>query len=80
MGEIDERSVSGEGSLAASTLVVSSAIDAGADNTRHKDVLELASRVADWQLERMGATHGVTKFAEETATHGAGSKAHSGWV
>ena len=32
-----------------------------------KDVLKLASRVADWQLERMGATHGVTKYAEETA-------------
>jgi rhamnogalacturonyl hydrolase YesR len=39
----------------------------GADHTSRKDVLKLASRVADWQLERMGATHGVTRFAEETA-------------
>ena len=39
----------------------------GAEITSRKDVLRLASRVADWQLERMGATHGVTKFAEETA-------------
>ena len=51
--------------LAASVVALSS-IAAGADNTRNKEVLELASRVADWQLERMGATHGVTKFAEET--------------
>ena len=40
---------------------------AGADSTSRKEVLKLASRVADWQLERMGATHGVTKYAEETA-------------
>ena len=39
----------------------------GSDATSRKNVLELASRVADWQLERLGATHGVTKFAEETA-------------
>jgi rhamnogalacturonyl hydrolase YesR len=42
-------------------------IAAVADSTSRKDVLKLASRTADWQLERMGATHGVTKFAEETA-------------
>jgi rhamnogalacturonyl hydrolase YesR len=54
------------GILAASALVVSSAVAAGTDN-KQKDVLALASRVADWQLERMGATHGVTRFAEETA-------------
>ena len=35
--------------------------------SRKSEVLALASRVADWQLERMGATHGVTKFAAETA-------------
>ena len=39
----------------------------GAEETSRDDVLELASRVADWQLARMGATHGVTRFAEETA-------------
>jgi rhamnogalacturonyl hydrolase YesR len=32
-----------------------------------KDVLEIASRVADWQLARLGETQGVTKYAEETA-------------
>jgi len=40
---------------------------AGAEAAAPKDVLEVASRVADWQLERLGATHGVSKFAEETA-------------
>jgi rhamnogalacturonyl hydrolase YesR len=35
--------------------------------SRKSEVLALASRVADWQLERMGATHGVTRYAEETA-------------
>ena len=39
----------------------------GAEETSRDDVLELASRVADWQLARMGATQGVTRFAEETA-------------
>lgn len=40
---------------------------AGADATSRKEVLGLASRVADWQLARLGATHGVTTHAEETA-------------
>ena len=31
-----------------------------AESHSRKDVLKLAARVADWQLERMGATHGVT--------------------
>src|SRR4029079_4451505 len=39
----------------------------GAEATSRKTVLKLASRVADWQLEHMGATHGVTRFAEATA-------------
>lgn len=60
--------VSWRGFLGASALVLSSmSIAAVADSTSRKDVLKLASRTADWQLERMGATHGVTKFAEETA-------------
>jgi len=49
--------------LALTTTIASS----GAEATSRKNVLKLASRVADWQLERMGATHGVTRFAEETA-------------
>jgi rhamnogalacturonyl hydrolase YesR len=40
---------------------------ADADMTSRKDVLRIAGRVADWQLARLGATHGVSKFAEETA-------------
>ena len=44
-----------------------SVTSSGADVNSRKDVLKLASRVADWQLDRMGATHGVTRFAEETA-------------
>ena len=60
--------VSWRGLLGASALVLSSmTFAAGADSTSRKEVLKLASRVADWQLERMGATHGVTKYAEETA-------------
>ena len=60
--------VSWRGFLGASALVLSSmSIAAVADSTSRKDVLKLASRTADWQLERMGATHGVTRFAEETA-------------
>jgi len=43
------------------------AMAAVTESTPRKDVLKVASRVADWQLERMGATHGVTKYAEETA-------------
>jgi rhamnogalacturonyl hydrolase YesR len=54
--------------LALSALVLSSiSMAAGAESSSRKDVLEIGARVADWQLERMGATHGVTKYAEETA-------------
>ena len=49
--------------LALTTSVASLA----AEHASRKDVLKLASRVADWQLEHMGNTQGVTKFAEETA-------------
>ena len=60
--------VSWRGFLCASALILSSAsIAAGTESTARKDVLKIAARVADWQLERMGATHGVTKYAEETA-------------
>jgi rhamnogalacturonyl hydrolase YesR len=56
------------GAFFALAFAVSAAsMAADADVTSRKEVLKLASRVADWQLERMGATHGVTKFAEETA-------------
>ncbi|HEU4780561.1 MAG TPA: glycoside hydrolase family 88 protein [Steroidobacteraceae bacterium] len=51
--------------LALSLSVASTG--AGTDASSRKDVLKLASRVADWQLVRLGATHGVTKHAEETA-------------
>jgi rhamnogalacturonyl hydrolase YesR len=51
--------------LALSLSTVSLA--ATSDTHSRRDVLKLASRVADWQLDRMGATHGVTKYAEETA-------------
>src|SRR4051794_25753345 len=40
---------------------------AARDESQRKNVLELASRVANWQLAHMGATSGVTRFAEETA-------------
>jgi len=60
--------VSWHGVLCACALVLASASSAAeTPNTSRKDVLKLAARVADWQLERMGATHGVTKYAEETA-------------
>jgi rhamnogalacturonyl hydrolase YesR len=54
------------GALFALAFTVSVATP-GAEVVSRKDVLKLASRVADWQLDRMGATHGVTRFAEETA-------------
>ena len=54
--------------LCASALALASiSIAAGAESHSRKEVLKLGARVADWQLERMGATHGVTKYAEETA-------------
>jgi rhamnogalacturonyl hydrolase YesR len=34
--------------------------------TSRKDVLKLAARVADWQLQRMGATQGISSHLEET--------------
>ena len=39
---------------------------AGTAAPARKDVLKLASRVADWQLKRLGSADGVTKYAEET--------------
>src|SRR6187431_2292305 len=58
--------LSWRGALCALAFTMSVA-SLGAEITSRKDVLKLASRVADWQLDRMGATHGVTKYAEETA-------------
>ena len=60
------KKLSWRGALLALALTTSISAH-GAEVASRKDVLKLASRVADWQLERMGATHGVTKFAEETA-------------
>ncbi len=60
--------LSWRGALCALALAGSAAsIAAEADVTSRKEVLKLAARVADWQLARLGATHGVTRFAEETA-------------
>src|SRR4051812_18869730 len=39
---------------------------AGDPATSRRSVLALASRVADWQLDKLGTTHGITKYAEET--------------
>jgi len=60
------KKLSWRGALLALALTTSISAH-GAEVASRKDVLKLASRTADWQLERMGATHGVTKFAEETA-------------
>jgi rhamnogalacturonyl hydrolase YesR len=60
------KKLSWRGALCALALTMSVA-SLGAEITSRKDVLKLASRVAHWQLDRMGATHGVTKYAEETA-------------
>ena len=60
------KNLSWHGALLALALTTSISAH-GAEVASRKDVLKLASRTADWQLERMGATHGVTKFAEETA-------------
>jgi rhamnogalacturonyl hydrolase YesR len=49
---------------AAMLSVVAGAAETSASR---KDVLNLAARVADWQLERMGETEGVSSHAEETA-------------
>jgi len=48
--------------LAVSALTLA----AGTDAPTRKSVLKVASRVADWQLERLGAAHGVSKYVEET--------------
>lgn len=62
------KKLSWHGVLYALALATSTASMAdAADVSSRKDVLKLGSRVADWQLARMGATHGVTKYAEETA-------------
>jgi rhamnogalacturonyl hydrolase YesR len=47
-------------------LITSASMAASADANSRKNVLKLASRVADWQLDRLGAAHGVTRYAEET--------------
>jgi rhamnogalacturonyl hydrolase YesR len=60
------RTLSWRGVVLALALITSIA-SPGAEPSSRKEVLKLGSRVADWQLERMGATQGVTRFAEETA-------------
>jgi rhamnogalacturonyl hydrolase YesR len=50
--------------LACSLSLVTMA--AGTQPPARKDVLKIASRVADWQLKRLGSADGVSKFAEET--------------
>ena len=52
---------------AVAALVLSSAAGAADTQPSRKEVLALASRVADWQLARMGATEGVSSHLEETA-------------
>ena len=60
--------VSSRGVLCFSALVLSSiSIAAGAESNARKGALEIGARVADWQLERMGKTSGISSFAEETA-------------
>jgi len=48
--------------LCLSTLTLA----AGNQVPTRKDVLRIAARVADWQLDKLGTAHGVTKYAEET--------------
>jgi rhamnogalacturonyl hydrolase YesR len=55
------------GVLIALALALSAVAGAADAQTSRKGVLKVASRVADWQLARLGGTQGVTKFAEETA-------------
>jgi rhamnogalacturonyl hydrolase YesR len=50
--------------LLATLVGISLAPVAGAES--HKEVLALASRVADWQLAHMSAAPGITSFSEET--------------
>src|SRR5690349_3564672 len=55
--------------IAACALVLSlpaHSMAAGDPPPTRKSVLKLASRVADWQLDKLGTAHGVTKYAEET--------------
>ena len=67
MKNIDRRTVLASAVCALTLSVSALAMAAGTEAASRKDVLKVAARVADWQLERMGATHGVTKYAEETA-------------
>ncbi len=53
--------------VCALAVVMSVAASAAETSPSRKDVLKLAARVADWQLERMGKTEGVSSHAEETA-------------
>ena len=48
--------------LTLSTLTLA----AGDPPPTRKSVLKIAARVADWQLDKLGTAHGVTKYAEET--------------
>jgi rhamnogalacturonyl hydrolase YesR len=59
--------VSWRTALCAVAFLPAVSMAAGVESTARKDVLKLASRVADWQLARLGATDGVTKHADETA-------------
>jgi rhamnogalacturonyl hydrolase YesR len=62
------KKTSWRGVVFALALVASAAtMAAEADVTSRKAVLGIGTRVADWQLARMGATQGVTRHAEETA-------------
>jgi hypothetical protein len=49
----------------------------GAETPARKDVLAVAARVADWQLQHMDAKH-VTHFKEESRNPGAGNRVPSG--
>ena len=47
-------------------LILFSTLAAGAETPTRKNVLGLATRVADWQLAHMNAAPGITSFSEET--------------
>jgi rhamnogalacturonyl hydrolase YesR len=47
-------------------LMLFSTLAAGAQTPTRKEVLGLATRVADWQLAHMNAAPGITSFSEET--------------
>jgi rhamnogalacturonyl hydrolase YesR len=67
MKHIDRRTVLAGAVCALAISASAITMAAGTEVASRKDVLKVAARVAEWQLERMGATHGVTKYAEETA-------------